>query len=984
MRTSAVIAIGLLVAAAGCAQIVQNADFSSVAGGEVRAPQGWELPAQDGAWSVADDDGHSGKDCLRYRSDVPRPRAPVTQQVKLKPNADYVLRAWFKSDGTLTPGVRLQGKVGGKDVRAARIVGEALPEWKSAAARFNSGTAQELVLEVDAHAPAIRGGTVPAGTAWVDDVEIVAAAEAKGERGAVAVGYTGPPPGPDIAKGCSYSWNTPPNYSYSRDPGDKTQLTDGQYSVGYFWTQKSTVGWSGKSPVVITIDLGSPQPISGISYSTAAGVAGVGWPACIQVLVSDDQKAWYLAGDLVTLAAQYGIPEADKYSTFRYVAPELKTHGRYVRLMISPSGSYTFCDEIEVYQGDKGLLAANRGEPISDTEEFFRQQRMSSAIKVRLLDDLNKIKGEIADSKLSDAAKQKALQRVEVLEAEVPTAPMPAATADYRAIHPLTELHARIYAARAPLFAARNLPRFFAWQKNRWDLLLPAEVPEKAPAKPPVVRVALMNNEYRAGAFNLSNCSDAQLSAFVNLEGLPGGRNPDYATVHQVETIETQLRIPVADALPVASRTEQGWQIVCPAGMTRQVWITFHPDDLPPGTHRGTIRVTGRQVERLEVPLELTVYPFRFPDQPTCSLGLWDYTDGKGAYDIGEGNIAAAVANMRSHFVDTPWAHSGTAPWPKGFDAQGKLKEKLDFTRLKDWINLWEGSRNYAIFLAVRGSLRGIGIEDPRFPTAVKSWMTAWAEGLKELKVKPEQFYLLLVDEPHRSEQDQVILTWAQAIKAAVPTFNIWEDPTHRAPEKTALPAMFAICDVLCPNLGIFGSGTEASRQFYESYRRRGKRLWFYQCSGPSKTFDPYYYHRLQHWYAWKYGAEGSGFWAYGDAGGSGNSWNELLAGRTSYTPVYLDRNSVTDGKHFEAVREGIEDYEYLRMLRDRLAELKQKGMKGPEVDAAQRLLQTGPEEVCGPTYDPGRIPWKFDKDRSVADRVRRQVAEALIRLSGK
>jgi len=83
-------------------------------------------------------------------------------------------------------------------------------------------------------------------------------------------------------------------------------------------------------------------------------------------------------------------------------------------------------------------------------------------------------------------------------------------------------------------------------------------------------------------------------------------------------------------------------------------------------------------------------------------------------------------------------------------------------------------------------------------------------------------------------------------------------------------------------------------------------------------------------------------------------------------------------------VREGIEDYEYLRMLRDRLAELKQKGMKGPEVDAAQKLLQTGPEEVCGPTYDPGRIPWKFDKDRSVADRVRRQVAEALIRLAGK
>ena len=34
---------------------------------------------------------------------------------------------------------------------------------------------------------------------------------------------------------------------------------------------------------------------------------------------------------------------------------------------------------------------------------------------------------------------------------------------------------------------------------------------------------------------------------------------------------------------------------------------------------------------------------------------------------------------------------------------------------------------------------------------------------------------------------------------------------------------------------------------------------------------------------------------------------------------LFLDARTVTDGKHMEAIREGTEDYEYLRMLRDRV-----------------------------------------------------------------
>ncbi len=191
---------------------------------------------------------------------------------------------------------------------------------------------------------------------------------------------------------------------------------------------------------------------------------------------------------------------------------------------------------------------------------------------------------------------------------------------------------------------------------------------------------------------------------------------------------------------------------------------------------------------------------------------------------------------------------------------------------------------------------------------------------------------------------------------------------------------MFEACDVLCPNLGRYGRHSEASRRFYQELRARGKKLWFYQCSGPVQTFDPYYYERLQHWYCWLYGAVGSGFWAYGDAAKCGTSWNPLIATRNIYSPVYIDPTSITAGKHFEAIREGIEDYEYLVMLRDRIAQLRQKGVPAQKLADAEEMLMSAPLEVCGKGYE-GPQSWKTQRDRTKADAARLAIIETLMRL---
>ena len=81
-----------------------------------------------------------------------------------------------------------------------------------------------------------------------------------------------------------------------------------------------------------------------------------------------------------------------------------------------------------------------------------------------------------------------------------------------------------------------------------------------------------------------------------------------------------------------------------------------------------------------------------------------------------------------------------------------------------------------------------------------------------------------------------------------------------------------------------------------------------------------------------------------------------------------------------EAIREGIQDHEYLTMLRRKIDALDESGVKGPDVTRARKLLTNAARRVLdAPNAD--KSAWREDKDRSVADTVRIEVGELLERI---
>jgi len=791
----------------------------------------------------------------------------------------------------------------------------------------------------------------------------------------------------NIALGKPYSLYPRPTYQHCTDPGDTEQLTDGKTTSEYFWTQTGTVGWQSVPYATVTIDLGRVEPIGGVAMTTAAGVAGVTWPMAVYVLVSDDGKQYFNAGDLVALDRAKNGPWPEGYAIRRLVTDRLRARGRYVQFVIVPlpAAPYTFTDEVEVFRGPTELLQQDpaRGEATS-ARSLYETGRVERAVHHRWETDEASLKlillKLISEAEPDPAAVTDVLMRLARVRLLGPDAPK--ADASFRAILPMGKHHAELFKVQAACWRAVDQRDLSVWVPDIWDPLdLFAFPPSEGPGS---IQVHTMRGEYRAAAVNLANCTDKPIEVRLRFDGLPESPAPDYITLHEVQWTDTAQGVPVASALPQVECVDGAWTVTALPGLVRQVWMTFHVVDQEAGQHVGAIVVESAGCEARKVPIELRIWPLEFPKRTTLWLGGWSYMNGGGTYGVTPKNRDAFLAHLKEHFVNAPWASSGVLRSYQ-FDKEDPTKISLDTRQLDQWIEQWPDAKTYLVFLAVahysgaiQTSLGGAEIGSAEFDDRVGTWISAWVSHLQSKGIAPNRLGLLIHDEPHEGSDISAFLTWARAIKAAEPDVLIWEDPTYRDPAG-APSELFEACDILCPNRPMWLERSKAFAAFYGDQQKRGRTLQSYSCSGPAKLLDPYSYYRLQAWHCWHIGGTGSFFWAFGDNSGA-SSWNEYFAKSGPFTPLFLDDTSVTAGKQMEAIRESVEDYEYFVMLKRAVERAKEAGRSDAALAKAESLLETAAAAVV--TADGARqIRWHEPKDRTVADRMREKILEALLSL---
>src|SRR5436190_7998726 len=388
----------------------------------------------------------------------------------------------------------------------------------------------------------------------------------------------------NLARDCSYTMTPAPNYPATTDAGDDLQLTDGAYTAwNPIWLRPSTVGWVNAAPVTIVIDLGRVQAVSGISYSTAAGKAGVEWPRSIFVLVSDDGQRFFPVVDLANDARTTTAPPVSGYAQFRYVAGNLDTHARYVAVIVDANGPYVFADEIEVLAGDPARVGAPLdGESTTDLQDFFVGAHMRRSVQRRLTIDLVNARSALASSSVPPPVRDRLSQDLDAIQSEIAAVATPD-PGGFTPVLPLNDLHTRIFAVHGAIAGASGLAPLAAWPANPWDFVRPLDKPPAQGARD-TVTIAAMNGETRAGAITISSSLDRPAIVSVGTAGLAVDADDSYLQLFEVVWTDTRELIPVADALLPLDRTRRTF--VLPAGMTRQIWLTFTPGRRPPGTCR--------------------------------------------------------------------------------------------------------------------------------------------------------------------------------------------------------------------------------------------------------------------------------------------------------------------------------------------------------------------------------------------------------------
>jgi hypothetical protein len=794
----------------------------------------------------------------------------------------------------------------------------------------------------------------------------------------------------NMALGMSYTLDPAPNYPLCTDPGDATQLTDGQYvqGSGLLWTQMGCVGWhrtwEDTTPISITLDLGEIQPISGLSYNTAAGASGVKWPSAILAMVSENSNSWHFAGDLITLSLTNSFPTTSSYTIHRFLTTDLAARGRYVKLLVFADGDYdqySFVDEIEIYRGPDAYLTNSVLAPnINDLQGFVTQMRPDVLLRHRLMCDLLAVSDELDSGALPSDASGPLRTELSSIAQQLPFAEVESNNT-FTTVFPINDLHRRIFAVQAGVWRASGLGGIIVSQSNRWDMLSPTGtlIPGNA-----TINVDMLSNEYRSDTFNLSNAGTNTASVGIVVGGLPGGTNPPYVSVYEVPFSDTQYGVPVAAALLNIQASDGAYWLQIPAGLTRQIWLTFHPTNVPAGDYSAQIVLNGDSASNQLVSVRLKIHPFTFPDTPTLHLGGWDYTDHDGPYyGLTATNRQPLINLLHKYFVDSPWADSvflGVG----NYDQDGRMTQGPDSTAFSAWLERWPNATSYYVFVDVPrnfgsdGSFAGFAMGTVEFQQALSDWINWWVAQLTQRNLQPSQLTLLLVDEPHTASQDNMVIQYAKVISLAQPRVAIFEDPAWQDPSQ-ATPGLFAACSVLCPTLQMWNT-SQTFANFYLSQKEVGRQLRFYSCSGSARALDPYVYYRLQQWSAWEYGALGSDFWSFIDSGGS-SSWNEyaIRNGTQAHTPLFLDSASVASGKHMEAIREGIEDFEYLRMLRDRVQTVESYGVTNNATTSARALLSSVADRVLAGTSS--KLLWMTPKDRTVADAVRVEILNALDQL---
>ena len=404
------------------------------------------------------------------------------------------------------------------------------------------------------------------------------------------------------------------------------------------------------------------------------------------------------------------------------------------------------------------------------------------------------------------------------------------------------------------------------------------------------------------------------------------------------------------------------------------LWIELEvPADTPPGEYRGELVVEGRSGQ-CSLPVTVRVRSFRLPeDRHQRVIQWWDFP-GRGFESLKPGSegywkhleqMCAMVRRHRQTDIRVGWelVERKNDHWDTS------LFEKYAETAFKAGI--------YAVQFAPLGRHTKSQLEPDSRTEGIEDNIGRLAAVEEVVKKHGWQGRVLtsLADEPF-IYHEQSYRKLLERVRKAAPDVGVVE-----AIETEDIGDL----DIYVPKL----SHLKLWWPHFEELKRRGEQVWFYTCCHPQGRYpnrfldQPLILARELHWISYLYGLDGYLHWGFNWFAQEGDPYSEKGANQWSLPPgdaqvAYPGRKGFVGSLRLSAMRDGLQDYEYLWVLENRLSELR-KGLDADWLDPRQRPLELC-RRVVQSFYDHTRDPKVLLETRSaIADEIEGLDAKPLL-----
>ncbi len=458
------------------------------------------------------------------------------------------------------------------------------------------------------------------------------------------------------------------------------------------------------------------------------------------------------------------------------------------------------------------------------------------------------------------------------------------------------------------------------------------------------------------------------------------------------------------------------------AGENQPFWVRVKTRaNTAPGLYKGRLQLSGKEYLK-SVPITVRVYNFSLPERMTCTSALGFGVDRAFEYHGAKSDtdkrkvLDLYLQSLADHHI-TPYNAVPLDPfevnWPNV--KPGDNPPMSDLSVQIDW-NRWdkamqsayddyhltsfnlpmEGMGGGTFYSRTEPSLLGFGEESPVYQTLFKNYCVAVEQHLRA-KGWLEDAYVYWFDEPDPKDY-AFVMKGFNRIKAAAPGIP-------RMLTEEIQKELIGGPNIWCP------ISPELKPEETRERQKHGEKIWWYVCTGPKAPYATLFIDhpatelRVWLWQTWQRNVEGILIWetllwtsptAYPDPNAPQNPYEDPMGweygyggepgmhrpwgngdGRFLYPPLAAANgrpaapvfDPPVDCIRIEMLRDGLEDYEYLAMLRKALA------VKGATLTPAKRQAL---EKLLEVPSDIAETMTQFTQDPAPIEARRRQIAEAL------